>query len=209
MESSDSDISQLLRRVEQGDDQAMEQLMDKHRGRLRKMISLRIDPRLANRIDPSDVIQETLTVAARRLPAYVRERPLPFYPWLRQIAYDRLVDLHHRHVLVQKRSVTREQQSDPEPSDQSVWELARHFVASETSPIARLVREELHQRARDALLQLELRDREILVMRHLEQMQIGEIAATLELSESAVKMRRLRAIQRLRDLMGVNAEEQT
>ena len=206
MESSDSETTQLLQRAQRGDAHAVEQLMNKHRQRLRRMISVRMDPRLTSRVDPSDVVQETLADASRKLPEYAREQPLPFYPWLRQIAWSRLVDLHHQHIDAKKRSITREQKLDMDVSDESVLDLARQFVSSGTSPSARLVRQELHQRAREAMARMEPNDREVLVMRHLEQMQISEIAAVLNLTESAVKMRRLRAIERLRNRLGVDSQ---
>lgn len=207
MALAEDDTDELVRRAGDGDVQATEKLMERHRARLRQMVAVRMDPRLAARVDPSDVVQETLAEALRKLPDYVRDRPLPFYPWLRQVAWDRLVELHQRHVRAQKRSVTREEQGIPDLSDQSVWELARQFVSSETSPSARLVRQELHQRAREALARLAPRDREVLVMRHLEQMPISEIAAVLGITEGSVKMRRLRAIERLRQLLGPASPE--
>ena len=206
MASSDSEFDRLLHRFEQGDSSAADTLMSRHRNRLRRMVSIRLDPRLASRVDPSDVVQDTLTVASQRLSEYARERPLPFYPWLRRIAQQRLLDLQQEHVKTRKRSVLREDRPDFGISDQSVWQLASKFIVEDTSPSAQAVRKELHQRARNALDQLSPADREVLVMRHLEQMAINEIAADLDLTESAVKMRCLRAIQRLRELLVTETE---
>jgi RNA polymerase sigma-70 factor (ECF subfamily) len=80
------------------------------------MVELRMNPRLAARLDPSDVVQEVLAEADRRLDDYLRERPLPFFPWLRQIAVDRLADAHRRHVRAARRSVVREEAALPESS---------------------------------------------------------------------------------------------
>jgi RNA polymerase sigma-70 factor (ECF subfamily) len=148
------------------------------------------------------VVQETLAEADRKLPGYLRARPLPFYPWLRQLAIERLIELHRRHIQARKRSVTREQRLDQDWSDESVMELARRLVTSGSSPSERLVREELHRRVQSALETLPPRDREILVMRHLEELRVTEIAAVLGISEGAVKTRHLRAIRRFRDLLG-------
>src|SRR5689334_9707326 len=90
----DDDTELLLRRAGTGDRLARDRLLDRHRDRLRQVIAYRLDRRLAARVDPSDVVQEALADAARRLPAYLRERPLPFYPWLRQLALERLIELH-------------------------------------------------------------------------------------------------------------------
>ncbi len=194
------DTDDLVRRVGEGDQAAVSELLDRHRGRLRRMITARLDPRLLARVDPSDVVQEALLRAARRLPEYARDRPLPFYPWLRQLAWDRLVELHQHHIRARKRSVTREQ-PDPLLSDPSALLLAEQLVDSGTGPNGHLLRKELRERVRAALAGLAAQDREILLMRHAEQLKVSEIAALLGLSEGAVKMRRLRAIQRLRELL--------
>jgi RNA polymerase sigma-70 factor, ECF subfamily len=107
MTRAQPDTDELLRRTGDGDRHARGELLQRHRPRLRRLIALRLDPRLAARIDPSDVVQEVFAEADRRLGRYLRERPLPFYPWLRQLALDRLVAHHRRHVRAGRRSVLR------------------------------------------------------------------------------------------------------
>ena len=102
------DTEELLRRVEGGDPEARDALLLRHRARLRQLVALRMDPRLAARVDASDVVQETLAEADRRMSDYLRERPLPFYPWLRRLALDRLAVQHRFHVRAARRSVRRE-----------------------------------------------------------------------------------------------------
>ena len=200
------DTEELLQRAGQGERAARAQLLDRHRQRLRRMIALRLDRRLAARVDPSDLLQETLAEAAKELSDYIRHRPLPFYPWLRQIACQRLVEVQRRHLHARKRSVTREE--GPGLADQSALELAQRLFASrESSPSARLRREELCERVQAALLQLGPRDREVLILRYLEQLNPGEIAAILAISEGAVSMRHARALGRLRDHLGDLLEE--
>src|SRR5262245_25565481 len=92
------DTDQLLARVARGDGAAAGPLLERHRPRLRRMIALRLDPRLRRRIDPSDVLQEALGEASRQLDDFARRRPVPFYPWLRQLAWECLVRLHRRHL---------------------------------------------------------------------------------------------------------------
>ena len=99
------DTEELLRRSVGGDSSATAALLDRHRDQLRRMIAVRLDARIAARVDPSDVIQETLAVAHRQLSEYLPKRPLPFYLWLRRIACDRLADLHRRHFRAKRRSV--------------------------------------------------------------------------------------------------------
>jgi len=197
----DPDTDQLLARAGTGDAAARGRLLERHRGRLRGMVALRLDPRLAARVDPSDLVQETLAVAHRRLDDYLRDRPLPFYPWLRQIAADRLADVYRRHVGSRKRTVAREEPGGLPLADGSQLELARRLVGSVSAPSARLRRDDRLRRLRSALAALPDRDREVLVLRHLEQMPPREIAAVLGISEGAVYTRHLRALERLRRLL--------
>src|SRR4051794_39451684 len=103
------DTEELLARAGRGDRSARGELLARHRARLERMVGFRLDRRLAARVDPSDVVQEALTEAAGRLSDYLRQRPLPFYPWLRQFAADRLVELRRQHLQAAKRSVLREE----------------------------------------------------------------------------------------------------
>src|SRR5205807_8369026 len=95
-----------------GDAPARQELLVRHRARLRQMIAVRMDRRLGARLDPSDVVQEVFADAWQKLSDYLQKRPLPFYPWLRQLAWERLVKLHQRHIQAQRRSTTREQRFD-------------------------------------------------------------------------------------------------
>jgi RNA polymerase sigma-70 factor (ECF subfamily) len=193
------DTEELLRQAGQGDPNARARLLARHRARLRKMVSCRLDRRLAARIDSSDVVQDVLAEASQKLGRYLRDRPLPFFPWLRQLAWERLAALHRRHVQAQKRSVRREEPWPSNLPDESAVELAGRLVARDSSPSQRLLREELLERMRRALLRLPERDREVLVLRHLEQLSVAETAEVLEISPGAVKVRHLRALERLRD----------
>jgi RNA polymerase sigma-70 factor (ECF subfamily) len=202
MTAPQPDSEELLREAAAGNAQARERLLMRHQRRLLQFIRLRMDRRLAARVDAADVLQETLLEAVRQLPDYLRRRPLPFYPWLRQLALDGLAELHRCHVQTQKRSVSREERQVPPLSGQSALELAGQLLARGSSPSARLRHKELRARVQDALAQLAERDREVLVLRHLEHLAVAEIAAILGISEGAVYTRHLRALQRLRGLLG-------
>jgi RNA polymerase sigma-70 factor (ECF subfamily) len=207
MNPKPSDTDELLRQATQGDDDARQRLLDRHRGRLRQMVAVRVDRRLRARVDPSDVVQEALADASQHLDDYLRDRPLAFYPWLRRFAWERLVALYRQHVLAGKRSVTREERGDLLLSDQSAVALADRLLAPGTSPSHRVLRDELLERVRDALARLTPRDREVLVMRHLEQLSTGEVAAVLGISEGAVMTRQTRALVRLRALLDEKPRE--
>jgi RNA polymerase sigma-70 factor (ECF subfamily) len=196
-----SDTQDLIDRAARGDEAARHRLLERYRDYLRRMVAVRLDRRLAPRIDASDIVQEALVEADRRLDGYLRERPIPFYAWLRQIAGDRIVDAHRLHVASQKRSVTRED-AGCDPPDESSFALARFLLADDTSPSNRLIRQEDQEEIRRAIDALPPKDREVLVMRHLEQLGTAEIAATLGVAEGAVKVRLLRALVRLRERLG-------
>ncbi len=208
MRFPNADTEELLQRAEQGDSSAKQLLLTRHRDRLRRMIAVRMDPRLAARIDPSDVVQEAAAEAARRFSDYLRRRDCAFYPWLRKIAWERLVQLHRQHIHAQKRSVKRELRWNMNLPDESVMQLADRLQASGTSPSRQMMRDEIRQRVRAALEQLTPQDREVVVLRHLEQLALKDVAAVLSISESAVQSRYRRAIERLHDLLnGGSAEE--
>jgi RNA polymerase sigma-70 factor (ECF subfamily) len=201
------DTEELLEQARQGDPAARDRLLAHHRERLRRMVAWRLDRRLAPRVDPSDVVQEVLVEADHKLDRYLRDRPLPFYPWLRQLAWEHLAALHRRHVRARKRSVLREEPG-LDLSDESVAELAERLVTSASSPSERLMREELRQRVRRALRELPEHYREVLVLRHLEQLSIEQTAEVLGVSLGAVKMRHVRALERLRGILDEPPGEQ-
>lgn len=204
-DAADTDV--LLGRVAHGDSRAVGELMDRHRPRLRRMVALRLDPRVLRRIDPSDVVQEALTEASRKLPAYVETRPIPFYPWLRQIAWERLVHLHGKHVRTAKRSVAREQALQLGLTDASVADLANRLVGRGSSPSHALVQAEQRERLRAALDGMQPSDREVLVMWYLEDLSVDDIAAVLDLTPAGVKSRHRRALLRLTAILSPGAEE--
>jgi RNA polymerase sigma-70 factor (ECF subfamily) len=207
MAPRDADTEALIERASRGDPSARQQLLARYRDRLCRMVAIRLDRRLAARLDPSDVVQEALLDAARQLSGYLRDRPLPFYPWLRRFAWEHLVKLHRRHLAARKRSAAREERQALALPDESALELAQSLAAPGTSPSNHVLREELRARVRAALARLPEGDREVLVLRHLEQLSTGEIAAVLGISEAAVKMRRTRALERLCGLLGVRPGE--
>ena len=192
-----ADTDQLLDAASAGRDSASEELLARHRPRLRKMIAVRMDDRLAARVDPSDVIQDAMAEAHRRLPKYLTDRSVAFYPWLRQIAWEKLVQLNRRHIYAQRRSVERESAHQLELPDQSAMELAERLAGSDASPSQQALRAELQQRIRSAIDNLSFTDREVITLRHLEELSFKETAAVLELGESAVQSRYHRAIKRL------------
>jgi RNA polymerase sigma-70 factor (ECF subfamily) len=196
-----------LRRAQDGDQEAVRWLLDRYWSRLRRMIGLRLDDRLASRLDASDVVQETLMDAVQRLETYLRERPLPFYPWLHRLASERLAQAHRYHLHTLRRQAGREGVGDNAWTGPSAQRLVDALAASGTSPSGRVVREEDREAIWRALGELPEQDREILVMRYLDQLAFGEIAAILGITDGAARLRHFRALQRIGPLLGTSNED--
>lgn len=193
---------ELLARVEAGDRTATDRLLERHRQALRQMVQMRLDARLRQRVDVSDVVQEVLVEASRRLQEYLASPTLPYHLWLRQIARDRIIDTYRRHRGSSKRSLDREVAFDlPAGDPHSTQQLVRQLAGQELTPAAAAMQAELTQLVAAAIAQLPPQDAEILVMRHYEQLSNQEIAQALGLSEPAASMRYLRALRRLKDLL--------
>ncbi len=202
MWSDSAQIQNLLAKAKEGDEEALQQLLGQHLDQLRRMIALRLDPAIAARLDASDVVQDVLLEAGRRLEAYLNNPTMPFPLWLRHLAKDHIIDAHRRHRLAQRRGVDREQPIVPAAmADKSSIELAAQFIDPERTPASAAVQEEMQKQLHIAITNLDENDREIILMRHFEQMSNQEIAAALELSEAAASMRYLRSLRRLRELL--------
>jgi RNA polymerase sigma-70 factor (ECF subfamily) len=192
----------LLDQARQGEAAAVEALLASHREPLRRMIDLRLDPALAARLDASDIVQDVLLEAHRRLSDYLRNPAMPFHLWLRHIAKDHMIDAHRRHRQAQRRSLDREQPLVPvRLADHSSFELAGQLLDQEATPASAAIQRELQKRLEAAIAALEEDDREIILMRHAEQLSNQEVAADLGLSEAAASMRYLRAVRRLRQAL--------
>jgi RNA polymerase sigma-70 factor (ECF subfamily) len=197
--SSTPDTDVLVARAQSGNESAANLLLIRHRAGLRKMIGARLNRRVAARVDPSDVVQETLLIAHRRLPEYLKEAAVPFEVWLRQLAREQLIVVNRKHLRAGKRSVDREISPDLLLSDDSVTMLVDRLFTRDPGPHARVVKAELRARVQAALAELSETDRELLILRYVEQLPNAEIMSVLGLGESALKMRHLRALERLRE----------
>jgi len=191
----------LLQQAGDGKSEAVNRLLERHREALRRMVRMRMDRALNGRVDASDVIQDVLLEASRRLPEFIREAKMPFHLWLRQLAKDRIVDMHRRHRGAQRRSVDRERRLAAEHADRSSLDLAAALRDPELTPAAASIRKELERRFLSALDDLNDEERDIVLMRHYEQLGNSEVAAALDISPAAAGMRHLRALRRLRGML--------
>jgi len=202
MVGDSSETDRLLQRAAQGDQQEWAALLARHRERLRRMVALRLDHRLQGRIDASDVIQEAYLEAWSRLADYLRNPTMPFFLWLRFLAGQKLVTLHRHHLGVEMRDPNREvslyRGSLPETSSAA---LAAQLLGHDTRPSEAAVRAELKVRLQEVLNTMEALDREVLALRHFEQLTRSEIAQVLDISEAAVSKRYIRALKRLKQIL--------
>lgn len=190
---------ELLAHAKNGDHSAINQLMDRHRNSLRHLVRMRLDHKIQRRLDVSDVVQDILVEANRRLQKYLEDPVMPFHLWLRQIARDRIIDAHRRHRVSARRSIDREQPiAAPRGYDESSIRLAAIIGDNQLTPAAAALQKEIAGRIELAITRLDEKDSEIIIMRHYEMLTNQEIALALELTEPAASMRYLRAVRRLK-----------
>jgi len=193
---------ELLAGAEQGDADAVNRLLERHRDAVRRMIDMRMDQKLVRRVDASDIVQDVLIEANRRLADYLKNPVMPFHLWLRHMAKDRLIDAHRRHRGAAKRSLDREQPiASPGKLDQSTLDLVAELQAGERGPASEAAWRELQASFVTAIDQLDEQDREVVLMRHFEKLSNSEVAKALDLSPPAASMRYLRAVRRLKSLL--------
>jgi RNA polymerase sigma-70 factor (ECF subfamily) len=184
----------LLRQAEAGDSRTFDQLFARYRPYLRHVVGMRLDPRLRQRLDPSDVVQEAQLEAFRRLGDYLHRRPMSFRLWLRKTACERLLMLQRYHRKSRRRCIDRE----VELPDRSSMMSVQNLLAGGSTPSQRLDRAELARRVSEALAQLSEPDREVLLMRNLEVLSNQEVAEVLQIDPTAASQRYGRALLRLR-----------
>ncbi len=191
----------LLLLANDGNEQAFNEVLLKHRERLRRMVALRMNQKLQGRLDASDVIQETFAEAARALPAYLQEPKLPVFVWLRHLAGEKLIQAHRKHLGAQKRTAARENSlygGAPAATSQS---LAIQLIGNVTTPSQIAVKNETKDKLMIALESMNELDREVLTLRHFEHLSSRETAEVLGINYEAVKKRYVRALDKLQKIL--------
>ncbi len=202
MTSETPDTELLLKQAHSGDADAVEALFGRYRARLRRMVQLRLSPALRGRVDASDVIQESYLEAVRRLADYLKNPSMPFFIWLRFLVQQQLIDMHRHHADVQGRDPRREVALyDGRIPEASTEMLASQLLGHFTTPTEALARAEMQMRLQQGLDALEPQEREILALRHFEQLSSSEAARELGISEAAAAKRYLRALKRLKGIL--------
>jgi RNA polymerase sigma-70 factor (ECF subfamily) len=197
-----SGTNRLLRQAAAADGASWGALLTRHEGRLRRMVAFRLDPRMQGRIDPEDVVQEVNLAASEHLTDYLRQPAMPFYLWLRGIAGNKLLELHRRHLGTPMRDARREVSlhRGALPGATSAA-LAAQLLGQQTRPSEAAVRAEAKIRLQEALNSMDPLDREVLALRHFEQLTNAEVARVLQIKEAAAGKRHLRALERLREIL--------
>ncbi len=202
MSTSPEPIQEIVERAAAGCREAIAELLEHYRPRLRRMVALRLDPRLASRVDASDVIQDGYLDAMRRLEEFIHDPSVPFYIWLRFLVIQRVQEQHRRHLGSAGRDIGHEVSiyrcAMP---GVSTGALAVRLLGNLTSPTKAAVRAERKIRLQEALNTMDPLDREILVLRHYEQMSNAEAAAALDLNFKAASKRYTRALERLEEIL--------
>jgi RNA polymerase sigma-70 factor, ECF subfamily len=192
----------LLDRVRDGDKAAINGLLARHREAIKRMIDRRMDRVVQHRVDASDIVQDVMLEANRRLGDYLANPTMPFQLWLRHMARDRLIDAHRRHRVAANRSVDREVSLPAGGTDdRSAADVVAGIADRELTPAAAATWHELERRFAAAVERLEEDDRQIVLLRHFEHLSTADAAAALGLSKPAAGMRYLRAMRRLRLLL--------
>jgi len=202
MNNDSAETMNLLQRARAGDAAALNGIFSRHRERLRRMVDMRLDRRLKSRVDASDVIQEAYVEVVTRLEEYLREPRLPLFLWLRLVVGERLLKLHRHHLGTQMRDAGLEvslfREAFPAASSSA---LAAQLLGQHTSPTQAAVRAERMLRLQEALNTLDLMDREVLSLRHFEELTCAETAQVLGIQESAAAKRYIRALKRLKAIL--------
>lgn len=198
MDDSTNNTAELIERAAAGDVRALADVLESNRERLKRMVRVRLDPRLRGRLDPSDVIQEAYLDAARRLPEFVRDPAVPFFLWLRKLTMQRLIDLHRQHLGARMRDagleVSLHSGAYPQASSLS---LAAQLLGRFSSPSRAAMRAEIQIRVQEALNAMDDVDREVLALRHFEMLTNEEVAQVLNIKKTAASNRYVRALKRL------------
>jgi RNA polymerase sigma-70 factor (ECF subfamily) len=192
----------MIERAVAGDEAALAELFGHYHKRLRQMVGLRLDRRLQGRVDPSDIIQDVYIDAARRLPEYGRGKALPFYLWLRLVTGERLLRVHRQYLATIMRDAGREvslyRGALPQASSES---LAAQLLGRLTTPSQALIRAEVQVQLQQVINQREAMDREIIVLRHFEELSNAEVALVLGITSQAASNRHVRAMARLQAIL--------
>lgn len=191
--------------LKSGDADAIAEVFSRHRDKLQRMVRFRLDRRLYGRVDTADVLQDVWLETSRRIDDYTSNPAVPFFVWVRQIAYQTVIDLHRRHLGAQKRNASQEVSIAKSNCDTSV-SIAAQLAGNLTSPSNVAMRGERLARLREALDSMDEIDREVLALRHFEELSNNEVAEILGIQKTAASNRYVRALKRLKQVLEADSD---
>lgn len=198
-------MSDELEMLKSGDADAIAEVFSRHRDKLQRMVRFRLDRRLYGRVDTADVLQDVWLETSRRIEDYTSNPAVPFFVWVRQLAYQIIIDLHRRHLGAQKRNISQEVSIAKSNCDTSV-SIAAQLAGNLTSPSNVAMRGERLARLREALDGMDEVDREVLALRHFEELGNNEVAEILGIQKTAASNRYVRALKRLKQVLEADSE---
>ena len=198
-------MSDELEMLKSGDADAIAEVFSHHRDKLQRMVRFRLDRRLYGRVDTADVLQDVWLETSRRIEDYTSNPAVPFFVWVRQLAYQIIIDLHRRHLGAQKRNVSQEVSIGKSNCDTSV-SIAAQLAGNFTSPSNVAMRGERLARVREALDSMDEIDREVLALRHFEELGNNEVAEILGIQKTAASNRYVRALKRLKQVLEADSD---
>jgi RNA polymerase sigma-70 factor (ECF subfamily) len=193
--------AELLARVKDGDQHALAELFSMYRDRLWRIINFRLDSRLLGRVDADDILQEAYLAAAQRIEHYLDDSTSTFFIWLRLIANQTLIDVHRRHLGAKMRDASRDMSIHAHYAQATSMSIASQLLGNFTSPSQVAMRDEVAAQLDKAIESMEPIDREVLALRHFEELTNSEVAEVLDIQQKAASIRYVRALKRLKDVV--------
>lgn len=198
-------MSDELEMLKSGNPDAIAEVFSHHRDKLQRMVRFRLDRRLYGRVDTADVLQDVWLETSRRIEDYTSNPAVPFFVWVRQLAYQIIIDLHRKHLGAQKRNISQEVSIAKSNCDTSV-SIAAQLAGNLTSPSNVAMRGERLAQLREALDGMDEVDREVLALRHFEELGNNEVAEILGIQKTAASNRYVRALKRLKQVLEADSE---
>ena len=202
MSEQPDDTTELIDRVIRRDEDALAELFSRHRDRLWKIVNFRLDHRLRGRVDADDILQESYMSAVKRLEFFLHDASRSIFVWFRLIVSQTLIDVHRRHLGAKMRDASRDFSVDTGWSSESTsFSLSFHLLGHLTSPSVAALRAELSEQLKTAINSMNQTDREVLALRHFEELTNTETSHVLRMSEQAASLRYVRALAKLKKIM--------
>jgi RNA polymerase sigma-70 factor (ECF subfamily) len=193
---------ELRKRLAADPDKVLAEEFTAHNARFRRLVAFRLEPMAATRVDPDDVLQEAWLACSQRLPSFFTTEGMTFFVWMRLIVLQTIIDVHRRHLGAKKRDAFREVSLEGDRSRDTSQAIARQLLGGLTSPSEALMQAETARKLEAAIEGMEPIDREILALRHFEELTNSEVAEVLGIQVKAASIRYIRALKRLKDLLG-------